>query len=152
MCLFSRKQEPKIADKDIPVYKCLSISNLAPYVPTYEYHKGMNYAKRPTRDITMKFQWNDEDRTVMEDGKVAYVFDDGWLHSLRPIDTPQAMLDWMRTAMRFTFSRNVAKEIKLVKMYIPKGTKYYEGLDEDYCSECLEWREGASEYPEEEEK
>ena len=146
MCLFSREKEPKIAEKDIPVYKCLSVSNLAPYVPLYEYHKGLNYAKRPTRDISIR---TDDDRTILEDGKPACVFDDGWLHSLKPYDTPQAMLDWMRTSMRFTFNRGVIDQIKLVRMYIPKGTKYFEGLDDDYCSECLEWREGASEYQEE---
>ena len=120
MCLLTNAgMKPVVASHDIPVYKYLTNDDKAPYYPEYTYNKGMNYPEG--NDVLFGFP-----------NEPLYKVGEGWLHSYVA----------SHVTFKMTGALMLGKNHKLVKMYIPKGTTYYPGLCLDFCSKCLEWREG----------
>ena len=41
----------------------------------------------------------------------------------------------------------IYEEYVVQRMLIPKGSVYYEGMDDDICAECLYWPEEGTAHP-----
>lgn len=118
MCLYTEQIKPKVAEKDIVVYKVLNHNMLSPYY-------GLSYPLN--RKITSKLLCYDHEwspRTPIfniEEGLHAY------------------------TKRRVAYARQhdlniLTKESVVYSVYkaiIPKGSKYYIGLDNDIASDAL---------------
>lgn len=140
MCLKSQTFVPKIADKDIEVYKVLRFYDYQKYIAPvvfinkdimYEYKKGKNF---PVEKNVMPT--NSSGYLYSEAEKFAsypYELYIGWLH---------AYTDGCRAAVVMgRFSENYGRDFVVVKMKIPEGSKYFVGRDGDICSNCLVWED-----------
>lgn len=130
MCLIKSHEEIKTADYDIPVYKVLTADNYAPYIECYRYTPGLNSPMEPKPSHLY-------DRSILESG---------FLHAY----TSELWATNIMEAFEIRGTRRHAalpdrKCFKVVKMYIPKGSGYYEGTDGDICTEWLYWPEEENE-------
>lgn len=120
MCLYTKQILPKVAKKDIVVYKVLDHNMFSPYY-------GLSYLLN--RKITSKLMrydhvWNPSTQIfIVEEGlhaytkrRVAYVKQ----HYLNKVDGE----DFLTT-------------YSVYKAIIPKGSKYYIGLNGDIASDAL---------------
>lgn len=126
MCLTSYQLTPTVAEKDITVYKVLTAGNLAPY-KGMEYHHGLNYPEQdpPEEPVVMsgeQLKWVDIDR--------------GYLHAFRTIYHARVLANHMD----FRLPADSEKH-QVVKMRIPAGSKYYEGVFDEIASTALAWDE-----------
>jgi len=117
MCLIKLHKEIKTADYDIPVYKVLTSDNCAPYIENYHYTHGLN--------------------SPMElpppDHSTCPIIESGFLHAY-------ASEFWAVYKMTELETRFIPRRhLKVVKMYIPKNSGYYEGTDGDICAQWLYW-------------
>lgn len=119
MCLLSTTNIPKIADKDIVVYKILYVSdNLSP-VRGFHYHKGINVAKGK--------------QEICKSNNRFSIFG-GFLHAY--IKYNEAFYIWSN------FNVNARETHYIVQMIIPKGTEYFISDDgEQICAKQLIWPE-----------
>ena len=118
MCLLTTQLVPYIASEDIPVWKVLNTDNTAYYQSKYTFKHGDNYPLGPE-----KVGVNFEGRAI----------NGGWLHAFNS-----------KTMNRKKISRLMfmprRQKFRCVKMYIPKGTKYYVSYDNnELCAKCLYW-------------
>ena len=108
-------KNPKIAEKDIRVYKVLNETNLGVYY-AFKYEKGFHYyqvGKKFSYLIRQSFYTN----------KWRITFHIG-LHSCKSYNAAEL---------------HVTRRDKIVTMYIPKGSKYYEGIYNELISDQLVW-------------
>ena len=121
MCLTSRRRISRKAKRDITVWKVVVNGWHAPLHYMFVYKK---------------------DNRCEEFQKVAPMsnrFACSWwfqiyqgFHSYDNKEDAEAMLNWFND--KELFRNNVAH---IVKAVIPKGSRYYRGMDNDYCSEYL---------------
>lgn len=118
MCLFKTHDEPKIAQDDIEVWKVLTDKGLSPYLD-YPYHPGMN---KPLEHSVIPITQEEINEEI----------NGGYLHAYRNKE---------KAEFHATMFNRIFGVIGYVvqRMLIPKGTAYYEGNDEDICSEHLYW-------------
>ena len=108
----SEKAVIRLARKDIVVYKILVKcfdKYIAPYRAGFIYHKGLNYPKEPSKKILF------EDTLIFG----------GWLHAYLNEDRARDVAEWSNDVV--------------VKMVIPRGSKYILGTIDDVCASCLKW-------------
>ena len=135
MCLITDRNIPLVAEEDIEVYKVMQVMTdktgspfgVPPYRTLYHYHPGKNQSSE--HDITM---YGNEPIKTSSSGKY-YGVEAGYLHAYVN-----------RYAAGFLHAELLVKSggtttIKIVKMTIPKGTKYFLGNDNDIASEVLVW-------------
>ena len=130
MCLIKLEDKPRIADEPILVYKVLNYRNGKYYSPfeEYEYHQGLN-----SPDMTAKYYINVEEITG------------GYLHAY--IDVRMAIVNRNSLAHSDLSQRHCNGYrgdrclYQVVKMYIPEGTEYWIGRDEDIAAKKLYWPE-----------
>ena len=132
MCLYTKNQKPEIAQEDIKVYKVMRVAKssegdeavtygVPPYFPGYIYVKGLNKPRtesKPERETSAK-KW--------------YCVEEGYLHAFK---------DWFRAAKRVTalkYENPHSPYYDIVEMYIPAGTTYYVGDDDDIAASALYW-------------
>ena len=120
MCLIKTHTEIKTAEEDIPVYKVLRVDYIAPFCPWYRYRKGLN---RPDSNPT-----EPELREAVESG---------YLHAFTNKDSAKKTVEKLKEKNSFYF----LLECKVVKMYVPKGSKYWLGNRNDIAATAFEWRE-----------
>ena len=159
MCLYTIQTQPRIADKDITVYKKIimkidcfddgKVTFLSPYAPNFtkfNYHKGLNVPDRDsdwdeTKSFSPNYTYN-KGLLYAHSSKV----DKGWLHAyINKIDAiPTSYeIEKCEDSSRF-YVDGVRLQILIpgyIKMTIPKGSKYIIGLDGDICSDKLYWDE-----------
>lgn len=131
MCLVKSEDKPRIAAEPILIYKVLKYHNDKYYSPfeDYEYRQGLN-----TPDMTAKY-YNGSDEEITGGYLHAYV--DGAIaianrNSLHYAAYNQSLCD------RYN---QQAAIYKVVKMYIPEGTEYWLGTNEDIAAKELYWPE-----------
>jgi len=130
MCLTTKVKEPLIADKDIPVFKVLGKGRSA-YFMDYKYKHGKNipFGNPDVWPFSPSINYS---------GKMVYGVDSGYLHAFKVTDilTKKGLKEAF-----FGKKYGNRKEGKIMRMYIPKGTKYYvDYLNEDVvCARCLVW-------------
>ena len=131
MCLIKTHDEPKIAQNDIEVWKVLTPKGLSPF-QGYQYHPGMN---RPSGQKAIPVPVEQ----MQIDGGYLHAFRskekaEGYtqLHSYQKIVNPYG---------GYTGAQPIFEEYVVRRMLIPKGSIYYEGADDDICTECLYWPE-----------
>ena len=135
MCLYTKNQKPEIAQEDIKVYKVMRVANTSddndetvtygvpPYFSGYIYVKGLNKPRtesKPAKETT----WSPY-----------YCVEEGYLHAFK---------DWFRAAKRVTALKCEnphSSYYDIVEMYIPAGTAYYVGGDDDIAASALYWPE-----------
>lgn len=134
MCLWKSHNEPKIAQNDIEVWKVLAPNGLSPYYG-YQYYPGkMN---RPIGTETVPV-------TVEQQS-----INGGYLHAYTTREKADDLCRKLRLYERVQLlgdTSNPHGHFKLIegmvqRMIIPKGSVYYEGVDDDICAECLYWPE-----------
>ena len=106
------KKKPLVAKKDIPVYKVLTITNEPPYYCRFKYKQGFRYTEKKLGIV------------VEVHGQYYKLIGKRGLH---------ACLNKKAAAAHTQYSD------KIVKMYIPKGAKYYKGIDDDVITTDLVW-------------
>ena len=129
MCLVTLDPKPKVAEEDIPVRKVLEKGNTGFYRCYYTYKHGHNY---PEPDPC------DEDSGVTKQNyDDTYEVRGGWLHAIKRTGNKRVMLKHFNAKWGVWKS---ARWSRVVKMYIPKGTEYYEDKNGRYiCAKCLVW-------------
>ena len=141
MCLKSQTFKPKIADKDIEVYKILRFYNYQKYIAPivfrdsdviYEYKKGKNF---PIEKNVMPTNYSEYLYTEAEKfASYPYSVSIGWLHAYTN--------SFVAAVVRGRFAENYyGQDFVIVKMKIPEGSKYFVGRDNDICSNCLVWED-----------
>ena len=101
------------AHKDIIVYKVLVKKfdkYCGPYQHSYIYHKGLNFPRHPSKKRFFE-------STAICEG--------GWLHAFTTKDKACAVAEWSNDT--------------IVKMVIPKGSRYILGECDEICTSCLRW-------------
>lgn len=117
---------PTVAEKDITVYKVLTVDNLAPYMDT-EYHRGLNYPKQDPQEVP----------DIMTCGEAKWInVGRGYLHAFSSKSRARVLADHMDLRLPADSKRH-----KVVKMRIPAGSKYYEGFTDEIASTALAWDE-----------
>ena len=124
MCLFTKLEKPKVAEEDIPVWKFMLYNGESLYFPRFQYKKGMNYPEEV--EYVSLLDW-------FEEKKGFKTLRGKWLHAFIDTISPESLIDKVNYSSR--------APVIYKKMYIPKGTEYYEGNSYDVCAKCLEWRE-----------
>ena len=136
MCLRKTHDEPRIAQNDIEVWKVLTDKGLSPYTD-YQYRPGMN---RPACAKTMP--------VPVEQQQI----NGGYLHAY----TSRVKAEECKMLRMYEIVQNIGgdsfvsayfDEGVVQRMLIPKGSMYYEGDDDDICSECLYWPEEGTAHP-----
>lgn len=132
MCLRKKHDEPRIARDDIEVWKVLTPKGLSPF-QGYQYHPGMNKPSGP--------------KTVPVPAEQREI-NGGYLHAFRDREKAEGytrlqsyqkvvnLYGGQSAAARYIFEEYVVR-----RMVIPKGSVYYEGMDDDICAERLYWPE-----------
>lgn len=118
MCLISRRKLPRIALTNIAVYKILCEDNSALYQQHYRYKPGVNFPEGGS--------------DVQPCGGYTAI-KGGYLHAFqreRFANTQAASLN------RINY---INQKVKVVKMIIPFGTRYYRGNHDDICAKKLVW-------------
>ena len=124
MCLFTREEKPLIADKDISCYKVLCYKN------------GEYYT--PFRDYRVQFEQKMIDDTEETSPKAVFDFfeiDCGYYHTCGTLKSVRIVLLMLKT--HSTRNKLPLPKLRIFKATIPKGSAYYDGLREDYCSKEL---------------
>lgn len=126
MCLVTNSFKPFIAKEKIPVYKVIDIDGFPPYFginvlgeQTYRYKPGLNTADGPVK-VERSYFGN------------TFSVSSGYLHAYNTYVRARVLAKSNAFDGKRTF--------RVIKMYIPKGTKYY--VDEDcgeICSSELFW-------------
>ena len=135
MCLITDSNIPLVAKEDIEVYKVMEVMTdkmgspfgVPPYRPLYHYHPGKNQSSE--YDITM---YGNKPVKTSPSGQY-YMVEAGYLH---------AYDDWYAASHLYThmlLNSGGTATIKIVKMTVPKGTKYFLGNDNDIAAETLVW-------------
>jgi hypothetical protein len=136
MCLYAKNKKPEIAKEDIKVYKVMHVvkskpsdgektaaRGFPPYFSSYIYREGLNKPRtesKPAKETTCS---------------PYYCVEEGYLHAFK---------DWFRAANRVTRLKceNLhSSYYDIVEMYIPAGTTYYVGDDDDIAASALYWPE-----------
>ena len=124
MCLYSNTNVPSIAKRDILVYKVLLQKDgkyYAPYQETYEYKKGINIPSENKQRILCRDK----------DFQISF----GILHSCKTRGQAKYILSILKLMSPYPI-----KQFIVVKMYIPKGTKFFISSDKrEYASNKLLW-------------
>lgn len=136
MCLRKTHNEPKIAQNDIEVWKVLTDKGQSPYLD-YQYRPGMN---RPACAKTMPVPVEQEYITG------------GYLHAYTSREKAEErkrlrMYEVVHKVGGDCFLSAYFEEGVVQRMLIPKGSLYYEGDDDDICSERLYWPEEGTAHP-----
>lgn len=122
--------KPKVARKDIPCFKLLSVETKKefPYAPydTFILHTPIAIKAIEEEDIFVSLQGDNPDSWKTK--KRDYI-GGGAIHSFRTYKEARKMQ---------THNTNYFECIILLA-YIPKGTKYYIGKDNDYASEMIKF-------------
>jgi hypothetical protein len=120
MCLYSQQTNPLIAEEDITVYKLLynKEGTLLLYAPFYgfKYTPNKLYINNDTPDI-VKY---DDDVTAFH---IKYRIGKGFFHAYTNRDIAKRQL-----------YRGYKYINTILKATIPKGSKYFLGIDNDICS------------------
>ena len=133
MCLITDSNIPLVAEEDIEVYKVMEVTTglggspigIPPYRPLYRYHPGKNQSYE--YDITM---YGNKPIKTSPYGQ-CYIVEAGYLH---------AYVDRYAASPLHTQLLRNDTAIKIVKMTIPKGTKYFLGNGgNEIASEVLVW-------------
>ena len=137
MCLITDSNIPLVAEEDIEVYKVMEVMTdkkgspfgVPPYRPLYRYHPGKNQSSE--YDITM---YGNKPIKTSPSG-LYYMVEAGYLH---------AYVDWHAATHLYTHTLlnsggTLYSACKIVKMTVPKGTKYFLGNDNDIAAETLVW-------------
>ena len=125
MCLYIKDIQKQVATEPVKVYKLLDIRNVPPYYPTDAYHIGIN--KPETQEAYTVYEGE-------------YWVGAGYLHAYtdkaKAIHTAKE-ISWLYQ----TVTESGTIQYKIVEMYIPKGTAYYENpYVQEVAAEALEWR------------
>ena len=125
MCLFSYNSTPTIATRNIKVYKVLWYNKdkgwTAPILGNYTYKKGINTSN------------SDDARLKVLMPECLYSIGIGYLHSVKTKRQAKFILKQLNSA-------DPCGDYKIVKMFIPKGSKYFKSFDnKEYCSDKLLW-------------
>ena len=135
MCLRKKHDEPRIARDDIEVWKVLTPKGLSPF-QGYQYHPGMNKPSGP--------------KTVPAEQQE---INGGYLHAFRDREKAEeyTKLQSYQKVVNLYGGRPVVQcifeEYVVQRMLIPKGSVYYEGMDDDICSSALYWPEEGTAHP-----
>ena len=129
MCLFSYNSTPTIATHNIKVFKVLYYSKnkewIAPILGNYTYRKGINI---PRSINVINCQ------EVKRPGYIVYSVGIGYLHSAKKRKQAKFILEQLNF-------QDPCSEYKIIKMFIPKGSKYFKSFDnKEYCSDKLLWK------------
>lgn len=111
---FKKVRIPKVAKKDITVYKVLQLNGYSPYRSNFKYEKGYHYYQTDKEPAFTFFESSFPLRLEINRG----------LHSCKTKHAAEK-IRWFYPEGR-----------KIVKMIIPKGAKYYEN-EEHYVSDQL---------------
>ena len=109
-------KNPKIAAKDITVYKVINRDGTPPYFPSFKYEKGFHYYQTGNKPFTfeiIKESFSKNYEVNINEG----------LHCFKTRERANNIVYGGR---------------RLVKMIIPKGAKYFE-KDDVYVSDQLVW-------------
>ena len=124
MCLYSTKGKSQIADEDISCYKVLL-------------YKDGRYIT-PFQDFPVQFEQKMVDDTeelppnpILEYFEVTV----GYFHSCRTLLSVRNIL--INLKLNSSRSKKPLPKIRIFKATIPKGSVYFDGLCEDYCSKEL---------------
>ena len=128
MCLIKTHNEPRIAKNDIEVWKVLTPKGLSPF-QGYQYHPGMNKPSCP-KAIPVP----------VEQPQI----DGGYLHAFRNREKAEG---YTKLQSYKNIQYYIYEEYVVQRMLIPKGSVYYEGMDDDICAECLYWPEEGTAHP-----
>lgn len=124
MCLYSKTRIPKIATKDIEVYKVIMQKYdeklVTPYLG-YQVSKIMKTSFRKCIKAILNMYYN----LLFE----KYEIDYGFIHSHKSLQSAQ----FMRSSLQY---HNLGVTYKIIRGIIPKGSIYYEDMD-TYCSNKL---------------
>ena len=121
MCLYTKQRHPKVAEKDIVVYKVLDQRMGSPYY-------GLLYPLNEKRTSILKnYDWKWE-----EAGHKVYDVEEG-LHAY----TKRMAAYVKRHYLNRCDSEKDFTTYSVYKAIIPKGAKYYIGLDNDIASDAL---------------
>lgn len=136
MCLITENNIPLAAEEDIEVYKVMEVMTdvtgspfgVPPYRPFYSYHPGKN---RPSEYDTAMYG-NKPSETSLS--YKHYVVEAGYLHAYVKPGLAYALQNKLQIEWD-----NDAPNFKVVKMTVPKGTKYFLGDHNDIAAETLVW-------------
>ena len=137
MCLIKTHKEPRIAQNDIEVWKVLTPKGLSPF-QGYQYHPGMN---KPACAKTGPVPAEQQE------------INGGYLHAFRSKEKAEGytQLQSYQKIVKLYGGRPVVQcifeEYVVRRMVIPKGSVYYEGMDDDICAERLYWPEEGTAHP-----
>lgn len=123
MCLYSKTRIPKIATKDIEVYKVVVQKYgklVTPYLD-YEVSKIMKTSFRECIKAILNMRYN----LLFE----KYEIDYGFIHSHKYLQSAH----FMRSSLQY---HNLGITCKIIIGIIPKGSIYYEDIT-TYCSNKL---------------
>lgn len=159
MCLHTKQIKPLVAEKDIVAYKFIfgvfykktnkAIKYFSPFITNNELKHGVNL---PDRD--KDFQEENKTPITLFDSynnplMDVYKVSKGWLHAF--INDPkqsntsfifiELSLNLISLKYAIANSDNYDWKSGYVKMIIPKGAKYFIGIDGDICSDKLYWDE-----------
>jgi hypothetical protein len=125
MCLYTLHDRPKIAKKDMKVYKRLHYRDktdkcMAPFQTGFRYTSFKTYPK------VLFEEGLDGFRTVIGEGYHAYrTFKYAWKDNL-----------WALGVRTFAISQDVLRNI-IVEMIIPEGTRYFNGENGEIVAEQI---------------
>ena len=120
MCLYTKQIKPKVAEKDIVVYKVLDHNMGSPYY-------GLLYPLNEKRtSILKRYDWKWEEK-----GYKIYDVEEG-LHAFT-----KRLAAYVKQYYLNQPDRNNLATYSVYKAIIPKGSKYYIGLDNDIASDAL---------------
>lgn len=127
MCLTAPKEGSlKIATEPVKVYKVIAEDSKAPVYTSYEYHQGLNIAPGP--QMISDCPYIETEPWIIIEG--------GFLHACTDYDFACQLkndFNYLCGAFNTRF-----RNCRVVEMYIPAGTKYYEFMYE-VASPVLEW-------------
>lgn len=124
MCLTTKQKKPRIARKDIEIYKLVVKDSLneQKYLSLYEkfpYELNKVYEEPANEDNDKNCSW-----------LVHNTFGEGWFHSFKDYTIALFNSD-------ISYSRIIGNDIIIISGIIPKGTPYYLGIYGDICSKKI---------------
>ena len=130
MCLSTTLKNPLKAKEEIAVYKVIDQFNAAPYYEDYAYSLGFNKASGPKQV--------ERDRDC---GGYRCEVNGGFLHAYTDEESAKRFAYRLNGGFPSSWT-NYKREYRVVKMYVPVGTKYYtDSFNDEICAEKLLWRE-----------
>lgn len=136
MCLITDSNIPLVAEEDIEVYKVMEVMTdekgspfgVPPYRPIYRYHPGKNQSSE--YDITM---YGNKPVKTSPSGRY-YIVEAGYLHAYVDLYAASPL------HTKVLQNSGGTTTVKIIKMTIPKGTKYFLGNGgNEIASEVLVW-------------